>query len=164
MGLFILRELKARALEVKFLKEIKSNCLIKKVEKKNIFKSYLNVLTKHVQFQSDYMKFSEYVKTRHILETAARKIQKYFRGRKISKEKQFLLEEASVFFFFKEFIWIYEIKLKKYFSKKLKKKEKDLTFHLQKSKASTGKLLIMQSMKIYEEFNTSLLNYLKSKK
>ena len=56
------------------------------------------------------------------------------------------------------------MKKKIFYKKKLKKKEKDLTFHLQKSKASTGKFLIMQSMKIYEEFNTSLLNYLKSKK
>jgi len=57
------------------------------------------------------MKYSEYIKTRHILENAARKIQKCFRGIKISKEKKKLLDEASVFFFFKDIINFFEFNL-----------------------------------------------------
>ena len=98
-GAFYFERAESKNFRSNFFQNLKYIVLIKKVEKKNIFKAYLNILIKHVQFQTDYTKFSEYVKTRHILETAARKIQKYFRGRKVSKEKQFLLEEASVFNF-----------------------------------------------------------------
>jgi len=61
------------------------------------------------------------------LENAARKIQKCFRGIKISKEKKKLLDEASVFFFFKDIINFFEFNLWKIDIKE-KRKRFDFSF------------------------------------